>query len=121
MAEENKEKYSIDFQTNADAAAKDVQDLRASIDQTTEATKKSTTATDAQEEGFKSLKTQLREAIQLQQQMSMDLIFKFMVIIGHSTQAVILKLLEISLQIPEHLVVVNYTFQLPVTFAVTLN
>lgn len=70
MAEENKEKYSIDFQTNADAAARDVQDLRASIDQTTESTKKSTTATDAQEEGFKSLKTQLREAIQLQQQMS---------------------------------------------------
>ena len=70
MAEENKEKYSIDFNTNADAAARDVQDLRASIDQTTESTKKSTTATDAQEEGFKSLKTQLREAIQLQQQMS---------------------------------------------------
>lgn len=64
MAEENKEKYSIDFQTNADSAAKDVQGLRASIDQSTEATKKNTAAGDAQEEQYKSFKTQLREANQ---------------------------------------------------------
>lgn len=64
MAEENKEKYSIDFQTNADAAAKDVQGLRASIEQSTEATKKNTAAGDAQEEQYKSFKTQLREANQ---------------------------------------------------------
>lgn len=64
MAEENKEKYSIDFQTNADAAAKDVQGLRASIDQSTEATKKNTAAGDAQEEQYKNFKTQLREANQ---------------------------------------------------------
>jgi len=70
MAEENKEKYSIDFQTNADDASKDVQGLRASIDQTTEATKKSTTATDNQEEQYKSLKVQLREAIIEQQKLS---------------------------------------------------
>ncbi len=64
MAEENKEKYSIDFNTNADAAAKDVQGLRASIEQSTEATKKNTAAGDAQEEQYKSFKTQLREANQ---------------------------------------------------------
>ena len=64
MAEENKEKYSIDFNTNADAAAKDVQGLRASIDQTTEATKKNTAAGDAQEQQYKNFKTQLREANQ---------------------------------------------------------
>lgn len=64
MAEENKEKYSIDFNTNADAAAKDVQGLRASIDQSTEATKKNTAAGDAQEEQYKSFKAQLREANQ---------------------------------------------------------
>lgn len=64
MAEENKEKYSIDFNTNADAASKDVQGLRASIDQTTEATKKNTAAGDAQEEQYKTFKTQLREANQ---------------------------------------------------------
>lgn len=64
MAEENKEKYSIDFQTNADAAARDVQGLSASIEQSTEATKKNTAAGDAQEEQYKSFKTQLREANQ---------------------------------------------------------
>ena len=64
MAEENKEKYSIDFQTNADAAARDVQGLSASIEQSTEATKKNTAAGDAQEEQYKNFKTQLREANQ---------------------------------------------------------
>lgn len=64
MAEEKKEKYSIDFQTNADAAAKDVQGLSASIEQSTEATKKNTAATDGQEEQYKNFKTQLREANQ---------------------------------------------------------
>jgi len=64
MAEENKEKYSIDFQTNADAAAKDVQGLSASIEQSTEATKKNTAANDIQEEQYKTFKTQLREANQ---------------------------------------------------------
>lgn len=64
MVEGNKEKYSIDFQTNADAAAKDVQGLSASIEQSTEATKKNTAAGDAQEEQYKNFKTQLREANQ---------------------------------------------------------
>jgi hypothetical protein len=67
---ENKEKYSIDFQTNADAAAKDVQGLSASIDQSTEAAKKNKGATDNQEESYKTLKVQLREAIVEQQKLS---------------------------------------------------
>jgi len=62
MADENKEKYSIDFQTNADKASKDVQGLSASIDQSTEATKRNSEATDKQDEQYKNFKTQLREA-----------------------------------------------------------
>ena len=46
MAEENKEKYVIDFQTNADKASKDVDSLTGSVTQSEVATKKSKKATD---------------------------------------------------------------------------
>jgi hypothetical protein len=65
MADEtSKEKYEINFQTNADKARKDVEGLNASIDQTTESVNANSKAVDKQDEQYKSLKTQLREANQ---------------------------------------------------------
>jgi len=65
MADEtSKEKIILDFQTNADKAAKDVNGLNVSIEQTTESVKDNSKAVDKQDEAYKSLKTQLREANQ---------------------------------------------------------
>jgi len=72
MAEENtsKEKVIIDFKTNADAASSDVNELNASIEQTTESTKKNKKVVEEEAIAYKSLKTQLREAVIEQQKLS---------------------------------------------------
>jgi len=72
MADEKitKEKVIITFEDNAKETTKDVQGLRASIDQTTEATEQNAKEVDKQEQAYKSLKTQLREAVIEQQKLS---------------------------------------------------
>lgn len=68
----NKEKIIIDFSTNANKASKDVNDLNASIEQTTEAVHGNSKAIGEEEKAYKSFKTQLREAnLELQKQVDL--------------------------------------------------
>jgi hypothetical protein len=63
MADEtSKEKVVIDFSTNANAAKKETDGFRASIDATVTATEEQTQAVEQQDTAYKTLKTQLREA-----------------------------------------------------------
>jgi len=65
MADEtSKEKVVIDFSTNANAAKKDTDNFRASIDATVTSTEEQTQAVTQQDKAYKSMKTQLREANQ---------------------------------------------------------
>jgi len=57
-------------ETGAEEATKDITKLNATISQTTTEQKNANAETKKTEEGFKTLKVQLREAIKLQQQMS---------------------------------------------------
>jgi hypothetical protein len=71
MADEtSKEKVVIDFSTNANAARKETDGLRESIDATVTATEEQTQAVEQQDTAYKTLKTQLREAREEQQKLS---------------------------------------------------
>lgn len=71
MADEtSKEKVVIDFSTNANAAQKDTDKFRASIDATVTATEEQTQSVGKQDTAYKSLKQQLREAVIEQQKLS---------------------------------------------------
>ena len=68
--EVTKEKVVIQFDTNANSASKDVQGLNASIEQTNDVVTENSKAVENQEQAYKSLKVQLREAIVEQQKLS---------------------------------------------------
>ena len=67
MADENnniEQKISLTYDTNAEAAAGEVQQLNTAIDNTTQSQNENTQATQKSEQNLKTFKTQLREANQ---------------------------------------------------------